>query len=111
MADNKYEEVEVVTLEVDDDTTMECEILGIFDYNNEDYIALIPHDDSDDVYIYGYEEYEDGSYEILDIVNEELFEKVAKEFDKIMAEQEDSDQSNQNVNNNVTVNVNVNVGK
>ena len=31
--------------------------------------------------------YEDGSYEILDIVNEELFEKVAKEFDKIMAEQ------------------------
>jgi hypothetical protein len=89
MADKRQDDVEIVTLEFDDGTTMECEVMGIFDYNNEDYIALIPDDDSDDVYIYGYEEYEDGSYEILDIVNEELFQKVAQEFDKIMAEAEE----------------------
>jgi hypothetical protein len=89
MAETKNNDVEIVTLEFDDGTTIECEVMGIFDYDNEDYIALIPDDDSDDVYIYGYEEYEDGSYEILDIVNEDLFQKVAQEFDKIMAEQEE----------------------
>ena len=85
MADREKKDVDIVTLEFDDGTTMECEIMGIFDYNDEDYVALIPDDDSDDVYIYGYEEYEDGTFEILDIVNDELFEKVAKEFDTIMA--------------------------
>ncbi len=90
MADNRnndinQEEVTVYTLEFDDGETMECEEMGIFEYDGKDYIALIPLDGTDDVYIYGYEEDENGETEILDIVNPDLFEKVAMEFDEIMA--------------------------
>jgi len=87
MAENK-EVVEIITLEFDDDTRMDCEILGIFDYDGKDYIALIPDDESDDVYIYGYEEDEDENFELIDITDDELFKKVAKEFEDIMKSQE-----------------------
>ena len=55
---DKYaeEELDIITLEFDDGGEVECEIMGVFDYEGKEYIALIPHDDSDDVYIYGYKE-------------------------------------------------------
>ena len=87
MAENK-EVVEIITLEFDDNTRMDCEIMGIFDYDGKDYIALIPDDESDDVYIYGYEEDEDENFELIDITDEELFKKVAHEFEEIMGSQE-----------------------
>lgn len=87
MAENK-EVVEIITLEFDDNTRMDCEIMGIFDYDGKDYIALIPDDESDDVYIYGYEEDEDENFELIDITDEELFKKVAHEFEEIMSSQE-----------------------
>ena len=34
---------------------------------DRDYIALIPLDDSDDVYIYGYNEVGDDEFELVDI--------------------------------------------
>ncbi|MBQ1489740.1 MAG: DUF1292 domain-containing protein [Eubacterium sp.] len=88
MAENK-EIVEIITLEFDDDTRMDCEIMGIFDYDGKDYIALIPEDGSDDVYIYGYEEDEEENFELIDITDDELFSKVAHEFEAIMASQDE----------------------
>lgn len=87
MADNKnmQEEVDIITLEFDDGE-IECEIMGVFDYDGKEYIALIPQDDSDDVYIYGYEEVGDDEFKLVDIEDDELFEKVVKEFDEIMSE-------------------------
>ncbi len=82
------EEVEIITLEFDDGAKLDCEIMGVFDYGDKDYIALIPDDGSDDVYLYGYQEYDDGSFELIDIEDDELFKNVAAEFDKIMAEEE-----------------------
>ena len=61
--------------------------MGVFDYEGKEYIALIPHDDSDDVYIYGYKEKGDDEYELVDIEDDAEFEKVVAEFDKIMAEE------------------------
>lgn len=91
MADNKnqiQDEADIITLEFDDGEDVECEIMGIFDYDGNDYIALIPLDDSDDVYIYGYKEVDDDAFEILDITDDELFGKVVEEFDAIMASEE-----------------------
>ena len=85
------EEPEIITLEFEDDTKVDCEVLGIFDYEDKDYIALIPDDGIDDVYIYGYQEYDDGSFELEDIEDDELFKKVAAEFESIMSENEDED--------------------
>ena len=85
MADQKKnpemeEDVEIITLEFDEGEEVECEIMGVFDFNGKEYIALIPDDGTDDV---GEEE-----FEIVDIEDDAEFEAVAAEFDKIMDEQE-----------------------
>lgn len=100
MAENKKnntqapeeEEMEVITLEFDDDEKADCEIMGIFDYNGKDYVALIPDDGTDDVWIYGYEEDEEGAFELIDITDDKLFEAVAKEFESIMQDPEESEE-------------------
>ncbi|MDD7719641.1 MAG: DUF1292 domain-containing protein [Eubacteriaceae bacterium] len=93
MAENKkYQEEEdaiIITLEFDDGVEMECEIMGIFPCNGKEYIALIPRDDSDDVYIYGYKEINEEEFEIVDIEDEAEFEAAVAEFDSIMEEEEE----------------------
>ena len=64
---NMEEEVDVITLEFDDGVELECEIMGVFEHAGKEYIALIPDDDSDDVYIYGYKEVGDDEFELVDI--------------------------------------------
>ena len=63
---------------------MTVKLLGIFDYDGKDYIALIPLDGSDDVYIYGYNEVGEDEFELVDIEDDSLFAKVVEEFDTIM---------------------------
>ena len=91
MANNKNntpDEADIITLEFDDGAEIECEIMGVFDFEGNDYIALIPLDDSDDVYIYGYTEVGDDEFEIIDIEDDELFSRVVEEFDAIMASED-----------------------
>ena len=91
MADERnieVEETEVITLEFDDGAEVECEIMGVFDYNGKEYIALIPDDGTDDVYIYGYQEVGEDEFELVDIEDDAEFEAVVAEFDKIMTEEE-----------------------
>ena len=93
MADQKKnpdmeEEADIITLEFDEGEEVECEIMGVFDFNGKEYIALIPDDGTDDVYIYGYKEVGEDEFEIVDIDDDAEFEAVAAEFDKIMDEQE-----------------------
>ncbi|MCR4712134.1 MAG: DUF1292 domain-containing protein [Clostridia bacterium] len=91
MANNKNntpDEADIITLEFDDGAEIECEIMGVFDFEGNDYIALIPLDDSDDVYIYGYKEVGDDEFEIIDIEDDELFSRVVEEFDAIMASED-----------------------
>lgn len=91
MAEDKREYIEddadIITLEFDDGE-VEAEIMGVFDCDGKEYIALIPLDDSDDVYIYGYKEIGDDEFELVDIEDDAEFDKVVKEFDSIMAEEE-----------------------
>ena len=87
MSDKKQtvqDEAAIITLEFDDGEVIECEEMGIFDYDGKDYIALIPLDGSDDVYIYGYKEVGEDEFELVDIEDDSLFAKVVEEFDAIM---------------------------
>ena len=84
----EIEETDVITLEFDDGAEVECEIMGVFDYNGKEYIALIPDDGTDYVYIYGYKEVGDDEFELVDIEDDAEFEAVVAEFDKIMMEEE-----------------------
>ncbi|MBQ0018348.1 MAG: DUF1292 domain-containing protein [Clostridiales bacterium] len=83
------EEEDIITLEFDDDTAVDCEILGTFDYNDKEYIALAPNDGTDDIYIYGYKQIADDEFEIIEIEDEAEFDAVAAEFDAIMADGEE----------------------
>ena len=90
MADNRQpvDQEAVITLEFDDGVELECEIMGVFEYGEKEYIALIPLDDSDDVYIYGYKEVGEEEFELVDLEDEE-FDKAVAEFDAIMAEMDE----------------------
>ena len=79
-------EEDYITLEFDDGTSVECEIMGIFDAEGKEYIALIPDDGTDDVYIYGYKEVGEDEYDLVDIDDAE-FEIAVAEFDKIVAQE------------------------
>ena len=83
----EIEEADFITLEFDDGVEIECEIMGVFDYEGKEYIALIPNDGTDDVYIYGYKEVGEDEFELVDIEDDAEFEKVVAEFDKIMTEE------------------------
>ena len=85
MATHKYGEDEIITLDFDDGASFECGIMGVFDVDGKDYIALEALDGSEDVYLYGYKEVEDD-FELLDIEDEETFEKVAAEFESLTDE-------------------------
>jgi hypothetical protein len=94
MADNKTrdeieaeeEELETITLEFDDGVTLETEVLGVFESGGKDYIALVPDDGTDDVYIYGYKEIEDSEdeFELVDIEDEAEFNAAVDTFEKLM---------------------------
>ena len=74
----------IVTLVYEDDTEIETEVMGIFEVDGKEYIALIPDDDSDDVYLYGYAELGDDEFELIDIEDDKEFKMVVKEFDALM---------------------------
>ena len=84
MSTNKYSDDQIITLEFDDGESFDCGIMGIFDVEGQDYIALEALDGSEEVYLYGYRPTEDD-FDLLDI-DEETFEKVAAEFESLMDE-------------------------
>lgn len=82
------DERDMITLEFEDNKDVECEMMGVFEANGKEYIALIPDDGTDDVWIYGYKEVGEDEFEIIDIEDDAEFEAAVEEFDKIMNEQE-----------------------
>lgn len=86
--DHGHDDSDFLTLEFDDGVEVECEIMGVFDFEGKEYIALIPDDETDDVYIYGYKEVGEDEFELVDIDDDAEFEKVVAEFDKLTAEEE-----------------------
>lgn len=79
------EERDYITLEFDE-KDVECEIMGLFEANGKEYIALIPNDGTDDVWIYAYKEVGEDSFDIIDIEDDAEFEAAVKVFDEIMAQ-------------------------
>lgn len=83
------DDVPQITLEFDDGENIVCEPLFIFDFEEQDYIALVPVDeDNDEVFLYLYNEFDNGEFEFLDIDDDEQFDRVAKEFERIIEEAE-----------------------
>lgn len=82
----------MVTLALDDGSSVECEILTIFDVGGSDYIALLPLDsngkpnEEGEVYIYRYLEAPDGTPSLENIEDDQEYEAVADRFDELQDE-------------------------
>lgn len=81
-----------VTLTLEDDSEVECVVITIFEAGDRDYIALLPTDDGDteegEVYLYRYDEDEEGNPSLSSIESDEEYEVVADRFDEWLDEQE-----------------------
>lgn len=85
--DEAENEDDFITLEFDDGEEIVCEIMGVFEVDGKEYIALIPDDQTDDVYIYGYSEISEEEFDLIDIEDDDEFNKVVEEFEKLTAEE------------------------
>ena len=89
---NIPEEVMTVTLTLDDDSVVECEVITIYEADGKDYIALLPlnengESESGDVYLYRYSE-ENGEPNLDNIEDDDEYEAAADAFDEWLDEQE-----------------------
>lgn len=73
---------DVIYLTLDDDTELECSVLGIFDVEEKEYIALLPVGE-EEVLLYEYVELEDEDFDLLPIEDEALFTTVSKVFEEL----------------------------
>ena len=94
MAEFNFEDIEEmkVELQLEDGSTLECEVIYIFEWGGDDYAALTPVDESiEEIYFFGIEiEDKGGEPEItlLQIDDEEALEALADAFDEMLDEEE-----------------------
>ena len=78
-----------VTITLEDDSTIDCVVLTIFEADDREYIAVMPEDENNEnVYLYRYRELEDGQPELTNIESDEESEIVSDAFDELLDEQE-----------------------
>ena len=78
------DELDQVTLYLEDDSELLCDVISVFECNGRSYISLLPVDDPDgDFIFYRYSEKENGEVELDDIDSDDEFEDVADAFDEI----------------------------
>ena len=80
------EEQRTVTLTMEDDSEVECVILGTFDVDEKEYIALMPMD-SDEVFIYNFVTLEDGEIKLSLIEDDDEFQTVSDAFYEVFADE------------------------
>lgn len=78
-----------VTLTLDDDSTVECAIVGIFDGGGKEYIALLPlnengENEDGEVYLYRYSKDTNGSPILENIESDEEYEIASEAFDELL---------------------------
>ena len=81
-----------VTLDLDDGTTVNCDVLAIYPVDEQFYIALLPTDGPDaetgEVYLYRYSENDNNKPELSNIESDEEFEAASDAFDELLDAEE-----------------------
>lgn len=79
-------EEDIITLTLDDDTDLQCYVIGIFPAGEYEYIALDPvdNDEYQEALVYRYSETEDGEMVLENIEDDEEYEIVADAFDELL---------------------------
>ncbi|MGL5256022.1 MAG: DUF1292 domain-containing protein [Proteocatella sp.] len=86
---NDFEDEEpiVLNLVLEDGEEVACEVIGIFEVEGNEYIALVPEND-DRVLIYRYAELENDEIDLQNIEDDVEFEKVTAEFWEIFGDED-----------------------
>ena len=90
-------ESRTVTLTLENDEELECDVLTIFEVDGQQYIALLPLNDdgeSDDGQIYLYRLIDNGEEEepgLENILEDEEFDRVSEAFNEWMEDQDFGD--------------------
>lgn len=88
--DHEAEEFDTMVLTLDDNSEMECFVIGSFEFENKEYIALLPtnEEDGDEVFLYEYEEVNEKEIDLKVIEDDQEFEKVSEKFEELFLEEE-----------------------
>lgn len=91
---NQMEDI-ILTIEEEDGTQTECEMICMFEYDERAYAALTPTDENNNEAYLFHVTFEDQGDEIEftidNIEDEDLLEEVGQVFESIMAEQNGDD--------------------
>ena len=88
----------MVTITLEDDTELDCEIVVIFEADGQDYIALLPVDDEGNgieemgVLLYRYFETSDGTPVLDNIESEEEATYVSEVFEELLEDEMGDDE-------------------
>lgn len=82
------DEDDIIYLTLDDDTELECKVLGIFEVEDDEYIALLPVGE-EEVLLYKYIELDEEEFELGSIEDEAEFETVSEAFNALFLDDED----------------------
>lgn len=80
------EDMEIITITLEDGTELECAIMGIFEVEEKEYMALWAME-PDEVLLFGYKELED-EFEITPIEDDEEFDLVSEAYYVLFSDEE-----------------------
>lgn len=86
--DCEDEEAEIIVFEDENGKEESFEVIGVFEVEEKEYIALQSQDDSS-ILLCKYIEKENGDYEVEEIESDEEFNKVSDAFDAIVEEEDE----------------------
>ena len=81
-------ETELIVFENEDGKEESFEVVGVFEVEEKEYIALQSQDDGS-ILLCKYIEKEDGEFEVEEIECDEEFNKVSEAFDALIEEDEE----------------------
>lgn len=85
-----------IILSLDDGSEVECLVLEIFTVGEREYVALLPTEGKDakqgKVYLYRFNETQEGEPDLTNIESDEEFDLVSDEFDRIFDEADEYDE-------------------
>ncbi|TCK97728.1 uncharacterized protein DUF1292 [Natranaerovirga hydrolytica] len=80
-----HDDFQTISLTLDDGKELECFVIGIFEVEQKEYIALLPTEE-DEVFLYRYSEVEENEIQLDNIETEDEYKKVSEVFMTIVAE-------------------------
>jgi len=84
-------EHQTMTITTDEGEELKCDVLGIFDVDDKEYIALLPME-TEEVLLYRFVLNDDESFELLNIETDEEFENVEDAFFELFDDEDFDDE-------------------